>query len=41
MTPMEMQELKKQAQELETLGFVRPSTIHIKEGRNTKTLYRL
>ena len=27
MAPMEMQELKKQAQELETLGFVRPSTL--------------
>ena len=26
MAPMEMQKLKKQVQELETLGFVRPST---------------
>ena len=26
MTPMKMQELKKQVQEMETLGFVRPST---------------
>ena len=27
MTPMEMQELKKEGQELETLGFVQPSTL--------------